>query len=91
MTTFIPRMTKARFPNRMFRPAGYTPDHQRLATVIAAVATILALIDWALTNLSATIGHLAFAAAVFGAARVLVGLSLTPRSLPDDDDTEATP
>jgi hypothetical protein len=93
VTTFIPDIAKNRFQSRRWRPVKYTPAHQRLATIIAAMATILALVDWALNDLPAAISHIVFAAAVFGAVRFCVGLSLAHRSSNSDDDApeEVTP
>jgi hypothetical protein len=91
VTTFISDIAKARLRNRLWRPAGYAQDRSLLATVIALAVLVVAVVDLLISGLAITAGHFAFGLVVFAVARVCAGLSLTPRSLSDDDTPEATP
>ncbi|GAB2891673.1 hypothetical protein [Streptomyces mayteni] len=84
-------MTKIYVPHRLWRPAGYAPDRSLLATTIALTTTGLALLDLLLNGLATTALHAVFVLVVFTAARLIAGLSLTPRSPSPDDTPEATP
>ncbi|MFD8630374.1 hypothetical protein ACFV4E_42145 [Streptomyces hygroscopicus] len=60
-----------------------------LATVIAVIATVLALFDLFANGLWPTCLHLAVGLAVFGAVRLCVGLALDP-FFPTDDPESST-
>ncbi|WP_331762342.1 hypothetical protein OG612_45125 (plasmid) [Streptomyces sp. NBC_01527] len=61
-----------------------------LATLIALIAAVLALMDLIANGLGTTLIHLAFALAVFAAVRLCVGLALNPHRPPlPKDDTES--
>lgn len=69
--------------------AAASPHAALLATAIAVVATVFALIDLFTNGLGPTCLHLAVGLAVFGAVRLCVGLALTP-FFPTDDPESST-
>ncbi|MFH8371407.1 hypothetical protein [Streptomyces sp. NPDC018031] len=67
----------------------HSPFAALLATVIAVVATVLALFDLFANGLWPTCLHVAVGLAVFGAVRLCVGLALEP-FIPTDDPESTT-
>ncbi|WP_328380689.1 hypothetical protein OHB13_38285 (plasmid) [Streptomyces sp. NBC_00440] len=63
-----------------------SPLSALLATVIAVVATVLALFDLFANGLWPTCLHFAVGLAVFGAVRLCVGLALEPFFSTDDPE-----
>ncbi|MFH0246148.1 hypothetical protein ACGRHY_27870 [Streptomyces sp. HK10] len=57
-----------------------------LATLIALVAAVLALVDLFANGIGETLVHLTVALVVFGAVRLCVGLALDPYRPPLPDD-----
>ncbi|MGW5679032.1 hypothetical protein ACWEV4_28810 [Streptomyces sp. NPDC003860] len=87
MSTTTATPTPSKTTDDVFVPRNPLPA--LLATVIAVVATVLALFDLFANGLWPTLLHLAVGLAVFGAVRLCVGLALDP-FFPADDPESTT-